>query len=810
MISKNSVTSFLLFLITIVSFSQNTNSGEQVKQKFTLSGTITDANSNETLIGVNVSIPEFKTGVITNEYGFYSITLPKGNYTLLITYLGFQNVEEKIQLFQNTKKSFKLVNSEQQLKEVVVNSNKKSTNIKTPEMSVNKLSMTTIKKMPVVLGETDVLKSILLLPGVTNAGEGQSGFNVRGGGADQNLVLLDEATIFNSSHVFGFFSVFNPDAIKDLKLYKGGIPAHYGGRASSVLDIYQKEGNSNSFQMNGGIGLISSRLLAEGPIVKDKGSFLIGGRTSYAHLFLKLSDNENSASFYDLNAKLNYKLNDNNSLYISSYFGRDFFAISKEFQNTYGNSTFNLRWNHLFSEKHFSNLSAIFSDYYYGLTLSSVGFDWQSSIKNFNLKYDLKYYMNDKIKLNYGLNSIYYKFNPGTIEPIDANSSINFNQLDKKNAFEPSLYVEAEHQASQKLSFMYGLRYSMFYRLGASKVNLYQNNQAVTFNEQLKIYEKGVPIDTKTYGHNEVITSFSNFEPRFSSSYVLDEKSSVKASYNRMVQYLQLVSNTASPTPLDIWTPSDQYIKPQIADQVAVGYFRNFKDDMYSLEVESFYKKIKNRIDYIDGADLIANNAIEQVILNGQLRAYGLELMLRKNTGKLNGWIAYTLSNSEQQTPGRTPNELGINNGNWYKTGFHKLHNLAVTANYNLNQKWSFGGNFILQSGQPVTFPNGQYEYQGIKIPSYGGRNEDNLPLYHHLDLSATYIPTRGKAELAEGKPDKTKGWQGEWVFSIYNIYNRKNAASISFRENRVLGENEAVKLSIFGAVPSVSYNFKF
>ena len=800
MISKKIVALFLFFITAIPSFSQDTKSGELTKQKFTISGTITDANSNETLIGVNISIPELKTGVTTNEYGFYSITLPKGNYTLQITYLGFQNVEEKIQLFQNTKKNFKLINSEQQLKEIVVTTNKKSTNIKTPEMSVNKLSMTTIKKMPVVLGETDVFKSILLLPGVTNAGEGQSGFNVRGGGADQNLVLLDEATIFNSSHVFGFFSVFNPDAIKDLKLYKGGIPARYGGRASSVLDLYQKEGNSNSFHANGGIGLITSRILVEGPIVKDKGSFLIGGRTSYAHLFLKLTDNENSASFYDLNAKLNYKINDNNSLYISSYFGRDFFNISEEFENTYGNSTFNLRWNHLFSDRHFSNLSAIFSDYYYGLTFSSVGFDWQSSIKNFNLKYDLKYYWNDKIKLNYGLNSIYYKFNPGTIKPVDENSSINFNQLDKKNAFEPSVYMEAEHQANSKLSFLYGLRFSMFYRLGASTVNLYENNEAVTFNDQLKIYEKGVPIGFKTYGYNDIITSFSNWEPRFSTSYVLTENTSVKASYNRMVQYLQLVSNTASPTPLDIWTPSDQYIHPQIADQVAVGYFRNFKDDMYSLEVESFYKKVKNRIDYIDGADLIANNAIEQVVLNGQLRAYGLEMMLRKNTGKLNGWIAYTLSNSEQQTPGRKPNESGINNGNWYKSGYHKLHNLAVTANYSLNPKWTLGGNFILQSGQPVTFPNGQYEYQGIIVPSYGARNENNLPLYHHLDLSATYVP----------KPDKKKGWQSEWVFSVYNIYSRKNAASISFRQDQISGANEAVKLSIFGAVPSVSYNFKF
>ena len=800
MISKKIIALFLFFLIALPSFSQDRSFSETAKQKFTLSGIITDAGSNETLIGVNISIPKLKTGVMTNEYGFYSLTLPRGTYKIQITYLGYQTIEETLSLNQNIKNNFKLIGSESVLQEVVIIDKSNKAAIRKPEMSVNKLTISTIKKMPVVLGETDILKSILLLPGVTSAGEGQSGFNVRGGGADQNLILLDEATIFNSSHVFGFFSVFNPDAIKDLKLYKGGIPARFGGRASSVLDIYQKEGNNNSFHINGGLGLISSRLLAEGPIVKDKGSFLIGARTSYAHLFLKLADNKNSASFYDLNAKLNYKLNDNNSLYISSYFGRDLFNISEQFQNTYGNSTFNLRWNHIFSERLFSNVSAIFSDYYYGLTITSVGFDWQSSIKNFNLKYDLKYYMNDKIKLNFGLNSIYYKFNPGTIAPIDEASSINFSQLDKKNAFEPSLYAEAEHQATEKLSFLYGLRYSIFYRLGASTINLYKDNQAVTFNDQFKIYEKGVPNETKPYGYNEVITSFSNLEPRFSSSYVLDEKSSIKMSYNRMVQYLQLVSNTASPTPLDIWTPSDQYIKPQIADQVAIGYFRNFKDDMYSLEIESFYKKVKNRIDYIDGADLIANNAIEQVVLNGQLRTYGLELMLRKNTGKINGWIAYTLSNSEQQTPGRTPTESGINNGNWYKSGYHKLHNLAVTANYSLNPKWSFGGNFILQSGQPVTFPDGQYEYQGIVVPSYGPRNKNNLPLYHHLDISATYIP----------KPNKRKGWQGEWVFSIYNIYNRKNAASISFRENQTSGANEAVKLSIFGAVPSVSYNFKF
>jgi hypothetical protein len=791
MISIKKVFLLLLFFLSLFSFSQ---------EKFTLSGTISNENSNETLIGVNVSVIGLKTGVTTNEYGFYSLTLPKGDYEINISYVGFSTVTETISLNQNTKKNYSLTESGQELQEVVITTEKNTANIRKPEMSVNKLSISTIKKMPVVLGEVDVIKSILLLPGVTNAGEGQSGFNVRGGGADQNLILLDEAMIFNSSHVFGFFSVFNPDAIKDLKLYKGGIPSKFGGRASSVLDIYQKEGNSNNFHMNGGIGLISSRLLAEGPIVKDKGSFLIGARASYAHLFLKLTDNENSAYFYDLNTKLNYKLNENNNLFLSGYFGRDMFHLNETIDNTYGNATLNLRWNHLFSDKLFSNLSFIYSDYYYGLTLDFIGFNWDSGIKNFNIKYDFKHYLSKNIKLNYGLNSIYYDFNPGTIEPNSDNSSINFKQLDEKYAFENAFYFEVEQRLTDKLAINYGLRYSLFNRLGNSTINLYTNNQPVFYDADLKIYEKAKPIGTTFYEKNATIASFDNLEPRFSAAYELNQNQSVKASYNRMTQYLQLVSNTASPTPLDVWTPSDNYIKPQIADQVAIGYFNNFKDNAYTLELESYYKTIKNRIDYIDGADLIANEAIEQVVLNGEMLSYGLEILLRKNTGKFNGWIAYTISKSQQRTPGRTPDEIGINNGDWYRSAYDKLHNLAVTANYNLNPKWNFGANFILQSGQPVTYPNGQYVYQGITLPSYGERNGNNLPTYHHLDVSATYLP----------KPNKKKGWQSEWVFSIYNLYNRENAASISFRENADTGANEAVRLSIFGIVPSVSYNFKF
>ena len=793
MTPKKIITFLVVLLSTLSSFGQ---------EKFTLSGTIIDANSNETLIGVNVVIPELKTGVTTNEYGFYSITVSKGIYSVQISYLGYQNIEESINLNQNTKNNFNLYSNETALKEVVITGNKTKIDIKKPEMSVNKLSISAIKKMPVVLGEVDVLKSILLLPGVTNAGEGASGFNVRGGGADQNLILLDEATIFNSSHVFGFFSVFNPDAIKDLKLYKGGIPARYGGRASSVLDIYQKDGNSKSFHLNGGIGLISSRILAEGPLVKNKGSFLIGGRSSYAHLFLKLSEEQknNSAYFYDLNTKLSYKLDSNNSVYLSGYFGRDVFSLNKSFSNIFGNSTLNLRWNHLFSEKLFSNLSLIYSDYYYGLDLDFIGFQWDSGIKNYNIKYDFKNYISDKFKLNYGLNGIYYEFNPGTIKPSNLESGINFDQLDKKYAFEPAVYINADHELSNKIALSYGLRYSMFYRLGQSTVNIYENNNPVIFNPDLQIYEKATPIGTTIYDKNKVIESYNYLEPRFSLAYQINDDQSIKASYNRIVQYLQLISNTSSPTPLDVWTPSDSFIKPQIADQVALGYFKNLENGMYSLEVETYYKEVQNRLDYIDGADLIANKAIEQVILNGQLRSYGLEIMFRKNEGKFNGWVSYTLSKSEQQTPGRTALETGINNGQWYNSVYDKLHNIAITSSYTLNEKWSFGANFALQSGQPVTYPVGQYEYLGITVPSYGLRNKNRLLAYHHLDIAATLTP----------KSNKDRQWKGEWVFSIYNLYNRKNAASINFRQNVDTGSNEAIKTSIFGIVPAVSYNFKF
>ncbi|WP_281987938.1 TonB-dependent receptor [Aquimarina aggregata] len=790
---KHIVSSLVLaFLLPLSLISQ---------EKFTLSGTISESSSNETLIGVNVIFPEVGKGVVTNEYGFYSITLPQGNYKLQVSYLGFKDIVQQINLNEDKKINFQLNESSEMLDEVIITEKAEKINIKKPQMSLNKLSASTIKQIPVVLGEADVIKSIILLPGVTSGGEGASGFNVRGGAADQNLILLDEATIFNSSHLFGFFSVFNPDAIKDIKLYKGGIPAKYGGRVSSVLDIYQKEGNSKNYKLSGGLGAVSSRLLAEGPIVKDKGAFLIGGRASYAHLFLPLFDNDNIAYFYDLNTKLNYKLNDNNNIYLSGYFGRDVFRIDESFENIYGNTVLNLRWNHLFSDKLFSNLSLIYSDYFYGLELDFVGFKWNSGIRNFNLKYDLKHYLSDNFQLNYGINNIYFRFNPGEIKPNSPESGILREKLIDKYANEFGAYIDAEHKVSNNLTLQYGVRLSNFIRLGQDELNIYQNNNPLLFNSELQIYESAEPVGTESISRSKQIETFTNFEPRVSLAYAFNDNTSIKASYNRMAQYLHLLSNTSSPTPLDVWTPSGRYIKPQLLNQYAIGYFKNIKDNEYSIETEIFYKDIKNRIDYIDGADLIANNAIEQDILNGEARAYGLELLLRKNEGKFKGWLAYTLSKSEQRTPGRTPIETGINNGEWYNTPYDKTHDISFNGSYELNKKWKFGTNFVFQTGQPTNYPSGQFEFQGLVIPIYDGpRNDQRLPSYHRIDISATLTPRK----------NKSRKWQGEWVFSVYNLYNRKNAASITFGRNTDTGVNEATRTAIFGIVPAVTYNFKF
>ena len=771
------------------------------QHKYTLSGSISDASNGEKLLGVNFVIKELHTGTSTNEYGFYSITLPEGKYTLSIEYIGYGTREETIVLNKNIRKDYKLIPEEIALTgvEITAHNTVQKTEVRKPEMSVATIPITTVKKLPVLVGEVDIIKTLMQMPGVSNAGEASSGFNVRGGAADQNLVLLDEATIFNASHLFGFLSVFNADAVRDMKLYKGGIPARYGGRIASVLDIYQKEGNKNKFAATGGIGALSSRLLAEGPIVKDKASFLIGGRASYAHLFLKLSDNKNSAYFYDLNTKLSYQLNPNNALYLSGYFGRDSFILSENLTNTYGNALINLRWNHLFTDKLFSNLSAIYSNYDYKFDFSFIDMKWTSGIENFNLKYDFKNYISEKFKLTYGVQGLYYVFKPGKIVPKTSESTIQERILEHKYAAEMGFYADAEQKLGESLTLSYGLRFSNFYSLGKRTVNVYANNNPVGYNANRQVYYQGSAIGTKYYGSNRIIDLYSNFEPRFTMSYAFSDTKSVKASYARTAQYVHLISNTASPSPLNVWAPSDEFIKPQIADQVALGYASNIFEDKYSVEVETYYKKVQNRLDYIDGANLVANEAIERVLLSGENRAYGLEVLLRKNTGKLTGWIAYTLSKSEMQTKGRTPEEIGINYGDWYSAAYDKPHDLSITATYEASPKWTFGAVFNLQSGLPTNYPVGRYSYLGQTVPVYSKRNEYRLPTYHRLDLSATYTPER-----------TNKRWKGEWVFGVYNVYNRKNAVSVSFRENEDTKRNEAVKLSIFGIIPSVTYNFSF
>ncbi|CAD0005401.1 TonB-dependent receptor [Flavobacterium salmonis] len=768
------------------------------KKKNKLTGQVLDENK-EPVIGANIFIKELERGVTTDADGKFSIELNKGTYTIIVSYVGFKNGEKLITISDDERINFVMDADSQQLEQVII-TNTKAVDVRNTQMSVNRLTMEDIKKIPAAMGEPDPLKSLLTLPGVTNAGEASSGFNVRGGAADQNLILLDGAPVFGDSHMFGFFSVFNADMMSGLDLYKGGIPSKFGGRVSSVLDVNQQTGDLENYKVNGGIGLISSRLLVQGPIKKGKGSFIIGGRTSYVNLFLKLGDVNAGIGFYDLNAKFNYRFDDNNTVSFSGYLGHDVIRFNDLVDINFGNTMGIFNWKHKFSDDLNTNLSVFYSDYKFNLNLDFQKFKWKNTVQTYGLKYNWNQSVTQNFKLNYGLEGTYYNFNPGTVQPTSSDSQYNYQQLDRKYSLESAAYLDFEHQITEKLNLRYGLRYSLFYRLGSEEISIYEDGQSVVYNPKYNIYQEGTPTGTISYKSGEIISKFDNFEPRAALSYTFSDDASVKASYNRMAQYIHMLSNTQSPLPMNLWTPSGPFMKPQLLDQYAIGYFQNIKDRDYSFEGELFYKKIQNRIDYVEGANLLANNNIEQVILSGKARSYGMELLFRKNTGRFNGWVSYTLSRAEQKTPGRTPEEPGIANGNWYLSGYDKLHSLSVVGTYEYSPKWSYNANFSLQSGQPVTYANGYYDFGGLNVPNFSLRNGNRLPLYHHLDLAATYTP----------KPDKKKGWQSYWVFSIYNIYNRKNAASITFSTNEDTGQNETKKLSIYGLVPGVSYNFKF
>ena len=778
-----------LFLLLNFNFIYTQNS-------FTISGYVQDNSNNELIIGASVIVKELQIGTVTNNYGFFSLTLVEGDYDLIFQSLGFEDQSLNFSLNRNISVNIFLNENIESLDEVILSKNIEDVDVELPLLSMNILSGKTIRQTPVVFGESDLLKTIQLLPGVSSAGEGASGFNVRGGAADQNLILFDEAIIYNSSHLFGLFSVFNSDAIKEVKLYKGGIPSSYGGRISSVLDVYQKDGNNQKLQANGGIGSISSRFLVEGPIQKNKSSFLLASRGSYAHLFLKLTDIENVAYFYDLNTKSNFVINDKNKIFVSGYFGRDVFKLQDTFSNTYGNSTFNFRWNHLINEKTFSNTSVIYSNYYYGLKLDFGGFDWNSSIKNLNLKFDIKNYFSNEFQFNYGLNIIYFDFNPGEISPLTPNSGINYSKLNSKYAVESSAYFDIINKISPNLSVRYGLRFNQFLRLRQQGLQSYINDDPLDFDENLKIYNPANPLIYSFDNNSSVFKTFNNVEPRINISYSFKDQS-LKASYNRLNQYLHLISNTSSPTPLDIWVPSGPYLKPQKLDQFALGFYRNAKSLRF--ESELFYKKIKNKLDYVDGADLVGNDNIETVVIAGDARAFGIEFLLKKISGRHKYWIAYTLSKSEQKTPGRNSIETGINFSKWYNTPYDKTHDLSINSEYKINDKLKLVGNFIYQTGQPTNYPNSQYNYMNLNIPNFGERNSSRLPHYHRLDINLTLKPKKNNRKI-----------ESTWVFGIYNLYNRDNANSIIFRRNNETLKNEAVQISIFGIVPSVTYNFKF
>jgi hypothetical protein len=772
------------------------------QDKFTVSGFVKELSSSEELIGANIVCEDLSIGATTNSYGFYSISLPKGTYSIRYSFIGYKDKVVEVSMTEDKRLDVALELYTEELNEIVIEDEAQQ-KVRSIEMSVNRLETKAVKQLAAVGGEVDIIKSIQLLPGVTSVGEGANGFNVRGGAADENLVLLDEMTLYNASHLFGFFSVFNADAIKDMKLYKGGIPAEYGSRISSVLDVRQKEGNSNFTEASGGIGLISSRLMVEGPLW-DKSSFMVAGRRSYGDLFLALSNDstirDNKLYFYDLNMKLNSWLGEKDRLFLSSYMGRDAFKFGSLFASSWGNETVNLRWLHLFSDRVVSNLSYNFNDYDYLISILPEGFefDWESKIKNHQLKYDVSYFHSNEHQIKGGLSVNKYHFEPGIIEPAtDSSSIVTFNMRDKF-AYETALFVQDEWKVSERLLVKAGLRWSSFHRMGADTILVYEDDAPIRYDSMLGQYVNGEVVDSLFYGPNDVVKSYSNLEPRLSVRYQIDESRSVKASYQKINQYLHLITNASSPTPLDIWAPSGPFIKPLVGQQYALGYFYTSDNQKWELSSELYYKNLDNVIDYVDAADLEFNNHLETEILYGQGRAYGLEFMLEKKLGKLTGWMSYTFAKTESIIPGNGLGEPGINHGDWYPNPQDKTHDLSLVAFYKLNSKWSFSSNFVYATGIPTNYPVAKYEFEGIMIPHYSGsRNQERLENYHRLDFAATYKP-RGN-DLRE------------WVFSIYNAYNRKNASSLYFRESiDNLGQTEAVQLSIFPIVPSVSYNFRF
>ena len=747
------------------------------QQSFVLSGSVKDKQTGESLIKAVVRIQELpNAGIISNEYGFYSLTLPKGNYSVMVSQVGYETLVQKIKLDSSQAINFYLL-TKNVLKEVVVESSRKNDNLTKAQMGTETINMSSISKVPVIFGEKDLLKTIQLLPGVKSAGEGNSGFFVRGGGADQNLILLDEAPVYNATHLLGFFSTFNSDAIKDATIIKGNSSSQYGGRLSSVLDVKMKEGNNQDYTVNGGIGLISSKVSVEGPLQKNKSSFILSGRRTYADVFLKATEKfkDNILYFYDLNAKANYQINAKNKVYISGYFGRDELGLGQDFGIDWGNKTGTIRWNKIISNKLFLNTSFIYSDYNYNVKLKNgeTNFNINSEIKDVNLKQDYTFYANTQNTLRFGFNTILHNIKPSTFSGTVINSVAKTG----RNGLENAVYLTNNYKATNQLTIDYGMRISMYSLMGGDVYNIYQNG----------VVRSSIKLAPSSFGK-----TYINPEPRITTNFRIDDEKSIKAGYARNIQHLHLLSNSVASSPSDQWIGNSYNIKPEIADQLSVGYVTKLFKNNFELTAEGYYKYLQNQIDYKDGAEINTVSDVESVLLYGIGRAYGLELLLKKKEGRLTGWIGYTLSKTERKIE-------GINEGKWYNARQDRTHDISVVGIYDLNDRWSISGVFVYNTGDAVTYPTGKYNLQGQTLYQYAARNANRMPSYHRLDFSATY------------EKNKTKRRHGSWNFSLYNVYGRENAYRISFKDDpNDPSRTQIIRTALFKWVPSVTYQFKF
>lgn len=784
---------FLFFLICILALA------DAFSQKFTISGYVKDKSNGENLIGANVYIKELSRGASTNAYGFYSLTLEKGEYNLVVSYIGFQDYVQKISLMKNSVINISMEEQSVLTQEVVISGERLDKNITGAEMGTVKLPVEKIKSLPAFLGEVDVMKTIQLLPGVQAAGEGNSGFYVRGGGPDQNLIILDEAVVYNASHLFGFFSVFNSDVVKDVNLIKGGMPANYGGRLSSVVDISMKDGNNQKYQVEGGIGLISSRLSVQGPIVKDTSSFIVSARRTYIDLLLapfmdKIKPLQKAKGsgyyFYDLNAKFNYKFSDKDRLFLSGYYGRDVFSF-KSPRSTFlvkipwGNATVSLRWNHLFSEKLFLNTTAIFSDYQFEFGAEQNSFELKlfSGIRDYHLKTDFTYMPGGRHNILFGASYTFHTFIPSSVTARVGGTAINTGEIRKLYANEAAIYINDDFDITDKFKLVAGVRGTFFQHMGP-------------FDRFLKD-DFGNITDTVKFSTAENVSNYKNIEPRISLRYAINMKSSVKFSYTQNYQYIHLASLSSVSLPTDLWIPSTDIIKPQFANQVSVGYFRNFFDNNFETSVEAYYKVMQNQIDYKDGAtpqDGLVDN-VDYSFTFGKGTSYGMELFIKKRLGKLTGWVGYTLSKTTRQFD-------EINNGLEYPAKYDRRHDMSVIATYEFNKKWTFSAVFVYATGNALTLPIGRYLVDGRPINQYGDRNAYRMAPYHRMDISATWIHK------------KTEKFESSWNFSIYNLYSRQNPYFIYFEDEGDIqfgtSNPKAKQVSLFPILPSATWNFKF